>query len=70
MWTNVVSSNINALSFEDGKLKVKFSKGTVYQYEGVPQEVYEKILHAPSVSIAFFSLVKSFPARYPFEIVK
>ena len=60
--TEVVSSNIAAIGWEDDKLFVTFkSKLTVptnYSYEGVPKELFEEMLIAPSVGKFFNEKIK------------
>lgn len=46
----VVSSNIAAVGFDEdtGTLQVEFSSGTVYEYQGVPKDVYDGLMAAES----------------------
>lgn len=48
-WTNVESSNVEAVAWEDETLYVKFLNGTYYKYNGVSQEVYNNLVTADSV---------------------
>ncbi len=47
---NVSSSNVAFIGYDSDTqtLEVGFVKGTVYQYPGVPQEVYEEFLSSSS----------------------
>jgi KTSC domain len=49
----VDSSNIVSVGWEDGVLEVEFTKGEVYQYQGVPEHLYMDLLHARSVGKKF-----------------
>ena len=46
----VVSSNIDSIGYNkrSKKLEVEFKGGSVYQYEGVPAEVYQGLMNAKS----------------------
>lgn len=39
-------------------LTVKFSSGPTWQYDGVTQEQYDDLLHAPSIGQAFAQRIK------------
>ena len=54
----VTSSNLVSLGWEEGVLEVEFRRGIVYRYEGVPEEVYRKLLFAESPGKEFESEVK------------
>ena len=45
--TKVVSSNINAIGWQDNILYVQYKSGT-YAYEGVSKELYESLVAAES----------------------
>ena len=45
--TEVISSNVKAVGYESGKLYVMFN-GAVYEYDNVPQKLYEGIMKAES----------------------
>ena len=66
IWTNVKSSNIEALSHSAEKLLVKFKSGKVYEYSNVHTELFEKVLRAESVCKMYNQLIKSSPSLYPF----
>lgn len=54
------SSNISMLAYDEIKkeLTVTFTKGGVYLYKGVPEEVFIMISQAESVGSAFYKIVK------------
>lgn len=56
----VSSSNIASLGYgeEAEVLEVHFLTGETYQYEGVPKEVYEEFLAAPSKGKFFHASVR------------
>ena len=50
---SVSSSNIASVGWEDGILEVEFTNGGVYQYQGVPEDIYAGLMAAGwSVEIA------------------
>jgi KTSC domain-containing protein len=61
----VVSSNIQGIGYtpEDSKLHVEFKGGSRYTYSGVPEDVYEDFLNAPSKGIFFADTIKD---SYPY----
>ena len=46
--TEVISSNVKAVGYESGKLYIMFNGGAVYEYDNVPQKLYEDIMSAES----------------------
>ena len=65
--TSVDSSNIESVAYVDGpqELVIKFkSGGKFYKYFGVPREVYESLVKAPSVGKFFAAQIKS---KYRYE---
>ena len=46
----VASSNVAAIGYDSPTqtLEVQFVKGSVYQYYGVPKDLYEQIMREPS----------------------
>ena len=46
--TNVNSSNIQAIGFEDNTLIVQFNDGSVYHYYNVDKSLFDRILEASS----------------------
>lgn len=65
---SVTSSNIDAVGYDpDTKvLQVDFKSGTSYQYEGVPANLAQAMIVAPSVGQFFYSSVKY---AYPYTKV-
>ena len=57
----VVSSMIKSLGYDPDVqvLEVEFTKGQVYQYEGVPVDVFETLVTSESVGKAFSQHVRS-----------
>ena len=62
-WRQVKSSNIDAVAFRQGDVKnggmqgtlsVRFTKGSVYHYLDVPEELYRQLLesHSPGSFLA------------------
>lgn len=47
-WHDVFSSNVEAVAYSDGQLYVRFGSGT-YEYDGVPEDIYEGVFSAQSV---------------------
>ena len=44
----VMSSNINAVGYENNNLIVEYKSGTKYKYIDVPKNIYEELLEAES----------------------
>ena len=68
IWTNVKSSNIEALSHSAEELLVKFKSGKVYKYANVQVELFQQIRDAESVGKIFNQKIKSFPNTFPFTL--
>ncbi len=63
----VSSSQIHSIGWSSGdKLTVRFHSGGIYEYEGVDNEHFHRLLNAPSVGKAFMEIKKN-PARYPYR---
>ncbi len=67
--TEVDSSNIKALGFDDGIMEVEFVKGGKYRYHNVPVEVFRAVRGAKSVGGAFHRLVRPKQHIYKYEKV-
>ena len=54
------SSAIASVGYDADKeeLEVEFTSGNVYRYFGVPQEIYEDLLQAPSKGQYFGSFIR------------
>jgi hypothetical protein len=65
----VESSNIEAMGHDPltSEMDVKFKSSALpYRYANVSEEVYQRIITAPSVGSAFIELVRNHPELYPF----
>lgn len=64
--TPVKSSNIQSVGYDPEKrlLEVGFHRGEVYQYFGVPKQVYEGLLTAPSAGSYLHAHIKG---KYPYQ---
>lgn len=60
--TFVVSSNIDALGYELGKLYIRFKSGITYAYDSVPYSVFDALEKAESVGKFFHRFVRD---KYP-----
>jgi hypothetical protein len=62
----VSSTNLAAVGYDatTQTLEVEFHGGRVYQYYGVPQQMYEELMQAPSAGKFFNVYVKE---RYPYS---
>ncbi len=58
--TRVSSSNIRSIGYDaqDEVLEVEFVNGGIYQYFGVPQQLYERFMAAPSKGRFFSSHIR------------
>lgn len=63
--TIVESSNLESIGYT-GVLEVRFKGGGTYQYLGVPEDVYKKLLEAESKGAFLNSEIKN---KYPFQLV-
>lgn len=63
----VVSSQIAAVGFENGTLRVEFKSGSQYDYSGVPESVFLALKSADSVGRYFGANVKG---SYPYQKVQ
>ena len=60
--TPVSSKNIASIGYEDGILEIEFNSGGIYQYDGVPKEVYSSLIDAKSIGSYFHHNIRD---RYP-----
>jgi len=67
-FTAVESSQITGYAYDarTSTLKVKFTRGGVYEYQGVEPHVVEHVFQSTSVGSAFSSTIKKNPSKYPF----
>lgn len=58
--TRVSSTNIRSIGYDEGSqtLEVEFTSGGIYDYAGVPKNVYQRFMAAPSKGRFFDSVVK------------
>ena len=63
----VSSSNLASVGYQDGILEVAFKSGSVYQYTGVPESVYEALMSAPSHGKFFAAFICN---NYPYRQVR
>jgi hypothetical protein len=59
-WYGVESTNLDALYHDGDNLYVRFTKGAVYRYSGVPVGVAFDLLKSESVGKAFNANIKPF----------
>ncbi len=57
----VVSSNVSSIGYDPSTqtLEVEFLSGSVYQYYGVPKQIYDEIMRAPSKGQFLHTYVKN-----------
>lgn len=58
----VISSDLNAVGYENGILYIRFNSGGLYCYSGVPLNVFNSLLSAGSKGRYFHAFIKG---RYP-----
>ncbi len=63
----VSSSNLASVGYQDGILEVAFKSGSVYQYTGVSESVYEALMSAPSHGKFFAAFIRN---NYPYRQVR
>ena len=56
--TQVTSSNISSIGYQDGTLEIQFNSGEIYQYTSVPLEVYQNLMNASSHGTYLNSFIK------------
>lgn len=62
----VQSSNVASVGYDEasGTLEVEFVKGHIYQYFGVPQNIFDQFMEAPSKGVFLNTYIKN---AYPFS---
>lgn len=67
--TVVSSSNIASIGYDEtiAVLEIGFLNGRVYQYSGVPEEIYQGLMSAGSHGVYFNQVIKK--GGYPFTEV-
>jgi hypothetical protein len=65
----VSSSNLTAIGYtaETATLRIQFVHGGIYDYQGIPSDLYEALMAAPSKGQYFDQYVKK--GGYPFSKV-
>lgn len=61
---SVSSSDISSIGYENNTLYVRFNKGGLYSYSGVPYTVYNSLMNAPSHGKYFAAHIKN---TYPYS---
>jgi hypothetical protein len=63
---NVASSNVRSVGYDPQAttLEVEFVDGAIYQYYGVPQNMYEQMMSAPSKGQFLNTYIKN---QYPYS---
>jgi hypothetical protein len=58
--TRVSSTNIRSIGYDEGSqtLEVEFTSGGIYDYAGVPKNVHQRFMAAPSKGRFFDSSIK------------
>lgn len=57
---NVISSDIESIGYENNILEIAFHSGGIYQYRGVPNNIYCDFMSAPSHGKYFHSYIREF----------
>lgn len=59
-WRTLSSTNLAAYNYDPGRqsLKIRFSSGRVYEYDGVPTSVVDELASAASAGKYFNSAIK------------
>lgn len=68
--TPVASSNLASVGYDPNSqtLEIEFHSGSVYQYSGVPQSIYQGLMSAASKGSYFDSFIKK--AGYPYRQIR
>ena len=61
---SVSSSNISSIGYENNTLYVRFNRGGLYSYSGVPYSVYTALMNASSKGEYFAAYIKN---SYPYS---
>ena len=57
--TFIVSSTIDAIGYQLGRLFVRFKSGAAYAYEGVPYDIFDALKKAESAGQFLHRMVKN-----------
>ena len=68
-FVQVSSSQIREVAYdaESEKLQIRFTNGSLYEYSGVPKDVYDSLVGAESVGRYFGQAVKW---AYPYQRIE
>lgn len=71
-WVGVESSNIAEIRHdpENNLLQIRFLSEAVYEYENVPEDMYEEMLMAPSKGKWFWRNMREFPDDFPYTRIE
>ena len=66
----VESSSLSSVGYdsENAILEIEFKSGGIYQYSGVPQDVYDSLMNAESKGKYFHQHIKN--SGYPYSKVR
>ena len=56
---NVSSSNLRSVGYDNSTLEIEFNSGSIYQYSGVPANVYAALMGASSHGTYFNANIKN-----------
>jgi hypothetical protein len=54
----VMSTNVSAVGFDNGTLRIQFFNGSEYEYSGVPESVFNEMKNAVSAGAYFAQHIK------------
>lgn len=62
----VASSDLKSVGYEatSALLEIEFRSGGIYQYDGVPMDIYQGLMTAPSHGSFFHAYIKG---RFPYR---
>lgn len=55
---HIISSNINAIGYEMGKLFIRFNSGITYRYEDVPHNIFDSLQKVESAGKFFHRFIR------------
>jgi hypothetical protein len=55
---SVYSSHVSSIGYENGNLIVEWANGRTSEYSGVPENVAEEVMNAPSIGSALRNSIK------------
>lgn len=60
---HVASSNVSSIGYENGVIEVAFHNGSIYQYYGTNENLFNQFLNAPSKGRFVHYVLKGFINR-------